>query len=286
MHLVGAADSLSRARVFAAAPLTTLVALILWVLIIWLRAGIVYSHSHQLDHRPAGLSQALAAAWNVTGRLVLLDGLGLVVVAGWSIGLLKLIRRLDGLTLAPTAQTAVGIGICLTMTLVLLILVVWYSLARQITILGSSSFGGTLRAAGGLARRLLGAAMALAIWLTVLAAGLVLLAGVILVSPHWLAVTHTEAYLATAVVLIVGLHYLSTLTLISWLTAYRQLVHSRGSHHLAAYLGRKPQPVHRLVITVSLVWWLLVAVAASYLLWRAHYDPKQLLDHLRALRHN
>lgn len=286
VYLLGASDAASRERIFAAAPLTTLAALILWTAIIWLRASLVYSQSHWLDHRPAQPNQALAAAWNVTGRLAGLDILGLLVGLGWSIGLLELVRLLGSTRLAPTVQTGLGIAICLAMTLVLLALAVWYSLSRQTIILGNSHFLGALARAAGLARRSLGGAMALAIWLLVAAIIFLAIPVAVLASPHWLAITQREADLAAAVILIVGLRYLSTLFSISWLAAYRQLVQPGGSHQLAAYLGRRPQPVRVLVIILSLIWWLTVAGVGSYLLWRAHYDPRILLDHLRAIWHS
>lgn len=265
-------------------PPVVLILVLIWVKLIWLRASATYSYSHKLDERPVAWSRALQAGWNATGRLVGLALIGLVATAVWSLGLVAAIRLTDGLSVGPSVQTITGIVVCLVMALVGLMLIVLYSFTTQLIILGDL---GLLRALGKgiiMTRRTLAASIVLVVWLITL--GMVLMAIVvgIWLSPHWTSLSPPAAgWLAVGVGLLMLRYYLS-LTQITWLVAYRRVIRAHGSHQLAVYLGRKPRPVHPAAISVSLVWWIVLATLGSWWLWHHHYDPTALLNRLHLAR--
>lgn len=253
---------------------------------LWLRASAIFASSKISDGRPVSARVARRSGFNSLGALSALIGVALVLVIAWTTGLIMAIRLISHLSLGNNQLAAIGVAVSFVMVLVGLWFAAILATCAYMVVLSGQKLSKCLGQSIKLASRNYAYTAGTALWLGLClgAIGVAATAVFIILSltrfglPLWVIAS------ASGVIVAIKIFWFSHYSLGHWSKRYRRSTQlSYGESKLALYwAGRHARPISKAGVSLSIIWWLVVAIGGSLLLWHAKVDPTNLFNKLSA----
>ena len=260
--------------------LASLVAL--WL---WLRGSAIFAGSKVKDARPIPANLARRAGLNALASLSLLAGLSVVLLVAWSVGLILAIKYIGHLSFSYWQLASLGVTTSFIMVLIGLWIAAIITTAGYMVVLSGQKLMRSLSQAAKLASANYAYTAGTALWMMMClaAAATISTASFIALSIHRLNLPLWLVVVGGSLITALLAAWLSAYSLKHWLNRYRQDSEATFKDSVSLYwAGRRPKPVSKVGVSLSVAWWLAVAIVGSLIIWHFKLDPTNLFNKLSA----